>query len=150
MIFFRRKRISNSSLSFVSFDYRVAIVFFFQKFQLEFSATIIPDYGTDILDVRPILFHFLSKNRARKHHEGRDGGMRYEPGVRTLERVSRNTELIAPFCSIQRARICIIRTRCYQCGDICRWSGSRRFRGERNGDIKIDMTQREGERKKGE
>lgn len=52
-----------------------------------FSGTIIPDRGTDILDVRPILFHFLSKNGARKHHEGRDGGMKYEPGVRTLESI---------------------------------------------------------------
>jgi len=43
--------------------------------------------------------------------------------------------------------MCIIRTRCYQCGDIRRWSGSCRL-GERNGDIKIDMTGR-GEAKKG-
>lgn len=89
--------ISNSarsllSAAFASSRYRIIRlpynhIAFFSEIPPGFSATIIPGCSTDILDVRPILFHFLSKNGARKHHEGRDGGMKYEPGVRTLESI---------------------------------------------------------------
>ncbi|KYM95403.1 hypothetical protein ALC62_13831 [Cyphomyrmex costatus] len=65
----------NSALSYTSFDCRITIAFF-SEIPPGFSATIIPGYGTDILDVCPILFHLLSKNGARKHHEECDDGMR--------------------------------------------------------------------------
>lgn len=77
-----------AALSYRSIIAQPHFAFFSRKIPPGFSAAIIPGYAAQIYWTYVQFFSTsFSKNGARKHHEDRDGGMKYEPGVRTLESI---------------------------------------------------------------